>query len=71
MDTLLPTEVLEREHRFIEKVVKACLVTAEEIDVGKAVDADLLRRIVDFMRTYAEKCHHGMEEIILFPALIK
>jgi hemerythrin-like domain-containing protein len=64
-----PTEELECEHRFIEKVVKACFVTVEEIGGGGSIDADLLRRIVEFMRTYADKCHHGKEEAILFPAL--
>ena len=66
-----PTEVLEREHRFIEKIVMACQLTAEAIGEGGAIDADRLRRIVDFMRTYADKCHHGKEEILLFPALVK
>jgi len=71
MGTLLPTEVLEREHRFIEKVVQACQVAAEEIANGGAIDADRLGRIVEFMRNYADKCHHGKEELLLFPALIK
>jgi hemerythrin-like domain-containing protein len=64
-----PTEALEREHRFIEKVVKACYVTVEEIRGGAAIDPDLLRQIVDFMRVYADQCHHGKEEALLFPAL--
>jgi hemerythrin-like domain-containing protein len=66
-----PTEVLEREHRFIEKIVTECRMTAEAIGEGGAIDVDRLRRIVDFMRTYADKCHHGKEEILLFPALVK
>ncbi|MBN1440462.1 MAG: hemerythrin domain-containing protein [Anaerolineales bacterium] len=70
MGASLPTQVLEREHRFIEKVVQACLALSEEIRAGRAIDADLLRRIADFMRVYADKCHHGKEEILLFPALI-
>ena len=64
-----PTADLEREHRFIEKVVKACSVMAAEIQNGGALDAALFRRIVEFMRTYADKCHHGKEEALLFPAL--
>ncbi len=67
----LPTEVLEREHRFIEKVVQACQAAAEQIENGDAVDVDRLQRIVEFMRNYADKCHHGKEELLLFPALIK
>lgn len=71
MPALLPTENLEREHRYIEKVVKACLAVSEGLDSGQTVDADLLRRIVDFMRTYADRCHHGKEELLLFPALVR
>ncbi len=64
-----PTEALEREHRFIEKVVKACYVTVEEISGGGPVDPELLGKIIDFMRVYADRCHHGKEEALLFPAL--
>jgi len=70
MTALLPTEILEREHRFIEKVVAACAGAADEIGAGGAVDAAPLKRIVEFMRMYADKCHHGKEELLLFPALI-
>jgi hemerythrin-like domain-containing protein len=71
MSGLLPTEELEREHRFIEKVVKACFVTIEEIDAGGTPDAEFLRQGGDFMRIYGDKCHHGKEEAQLFPALYK
>jgi hemerythrin-like domain-containing protein len=67
----LPTEELEREHRFIEKIVKACYVTVEEIGGGGPIDPDLLQQIVQFMRVYADRCHHGKEEALLFPALIE
>jgi hemerythrin-like domain-containing protein len=67
----LPTEELEREHRFIEKVIKACYVTAEEIGGGGPIDPGLLQQIIEFMRVYADQCHHGKEEALLFPALIE
>jgi hemerythrin-like domain-containing protein len=69
MSALSPMEILEREHRHIEKVVKACFVTLEEIGNGGTIDAGLLRQIVEFMRVYADKSHHGKEEAQLFPAL--
>ncbi len=67
----LPTENLEWEHRYIEKVVKACRTLSEKLEADGTADAELLRRIVDFMRTYADKNHHGKEELLMFPALIK
>ena len=63
------TEILEAEHRVIEKVVSAARELNVKIEAGQKPDVDLLRKIIDFMRTYADKCHHGKEEELLFPAL--
>ena len=43
----------------------------ERLADGKAVDAEMLRNLVQFMRMFAEQCHHGKEEQYLFPALTK
>ena len=64
-----PTEMLEAEHRVIAKVIGAAPVLADQCDAGHAVDVDLLGAIVEFMRTFANQCHHGKEELLLFPAL--
>jgi len=66
-----PTEMLEEEHRFIAKVVGITPVLADRIKVGQAVSKDVLRNIVEFMRTFADKCHHGKEEDLLFQPLKK
>jgi hemerythrin-like domain-containing protein len=63
------TEILEAEHRVIEKVVAAARELNTRFEAGQKPDVDLLRRIVDFMRVYADQCHHGKEEQLLFPAL--
>jgi hemerythrin-like domain-containing protein len=64
-----PTEILEEEHHFIQKVVGAMAVIAERLEMGQEVEAETLRNIVEFMRTFADKCHHGKEETHLFPVL--
>jgi hemerythrin-like domain-containing protein len=69
MVTDSPTEMLEAEHRVIAKVIGAVPVLADQRDAGQAVDLDLLGGIVEFMRTFADQCHHGKEELLLFPAL--
>jgi hemerythrin-like domain-containing protein len=66
-----PTKVLEEEHHFIQKVIGAMAVLAETLEAGKEVEGKTLRDIVEFMRTFADKCHHGKEETHLFPALEK
>ena len=64
-----PTEMLEEEHHFIQKVVGAMTAVSERLEMGQEVEAEMLRNIVDFMRTFADKCHHGKEETHLFPVL--
>ena len=66
-----PTEMLENEHRFIQKVVATAATLADRLAEGIDLETDMLQSIVEFMRTYADKCHHGKEEDILFPALAK
>jgi hemerythrin-like domain-containing protein len=69
MTEKVPTDILEEEHRFIQKVVGALPTLIESLEMGRAVEAETLRGIVEFMRTFADKCHHGKEEAVLFPVL--
>ncbi len=64
-----PTQMLEEEHRFIAKAVNATAVIADKLETGEPVAIETLQDIVEFMRTYADKCHHGKEEDLLFPML--
>jgi len=54
------------EHRLIERMIE---VMGEElllIEKEKKVDPEFIGMAVDFIRTYADRCHHGKEEDILF-----
>jgi hemerythrin-like domain-containing protein len=66
-----PTQLLEDEHLVIAKVVGAAPVLADRLEAGQAVDADTLQEVVEFMRLFADRCHHGKEEELLFPLLVK
>jgi hemerythrin-like domain-containing protein len=44
---------------------------AENIRNDKRVDTNDIEKIVDFLKTFADKCHHGKEENALFPALVE
>ena len=63
-----PITMLTEEHKVILKVVAACDTIAEKLNAGQEVDPKLLLRIVEFMREFADKCHHAKEEDLLFPA---
>jgi len=69
MDRTSPTEILEAEHRVIQKVVGAVAVLAEGLGAGQEPPIQTLCSVVEFMRTFADRCHHGKEEAHLFPFL--
>lgn len=71
MNSKSPTDILEAEHHVIQKVVGAMAVLAEGLGAGHEPPVETLRNIVEFMRTFADKCHHGKEEVHLFPCLEK
>ena len=57
------------EHRLIERMIKVLEKQKVAIDAGTPPDNDLLDEAFDFMRTYADRCHHGKEEELLFAKL--
>ena len=69
MEHQSPTDILEAEHRVIQKMVGAMAVIAEALEAGREADTETLRGVVEFMRIFADKCHHGKEERHLFPLL--
>jgi hemerythrin-like domain-containing protein len=63
------TEILEEEHRPIQKMAGVMLIWAEHLGQGHELATQSLNDLIEFMRTYADRCHHGKEETYLFPAL--
>lgn len=57
------------EHRVIERTVQVLSAELESVESGAEANVVLLDQAVDFMRTYADRCHHGKEEDILFRRL--
>ena len=69
MTATRPTDALEHEHRIIQQVVGAMAALADDVEKGKAAPAEVLQDLLEFLRTFADRCHHGKEEICLFPLL--
>ncbi len=59
-----PIQELMDEHRIIEKVLVALTAAAEQ-----EVPLEFYERAMDFIANFADKCHHGKEEELLFPVL--
>lgn len=71
-----PIGPLMIEHRLIERMVRLMRQELERIRANILVDPKFafvdpifLDQAVDFLRTYADRCHHGKEEDILFAGL--
>lgn len=59
-------KILVNEHDNIKKVLKVIRKICVGIAEGKEVPHDDLVSIIDFIRNYADKYHHGKEENMLF-----
>lgn len=59
------------EHRLIEKMLRLFDGEIKKISEQKRVDTVFIDTAVDFIRTYADRTHHGKEEDILFRELVK
>lgn len=64
-----PAGPLMTEHRVIERMLRILEAQASAISKSRAVDPAVIDLAVDFIRTYADRCHHGKEEDILFRRL--
>lgn len=63
---MMPIAPLMIEHRVIEKMIELIDMAVPIIEKAGTVDEALIDTFVDFVRTYADRCHHGKEEEILF-----
>jgi len=68
---MLPIGTLMMEHRLIERMIYIIKNELKVIQEEKNVNPIFIDNIVDFLRTYADKTHHGKEEDILFRELKK
>lgn len=64
-----PLEVLTEEHEVIKRVLVALRGITREMRSGYKPTVEELERFVDFIKTFADSCHHSKEEGSLFPAL--
>ena len=65
------TDLLVEEHQVIERMLEVLNAAAQKLEDGKAVDPDFFMKAGDFIRNFADKCHHAKEENILFKLMTK
>ncbi len=66
---MIPTQQLMDDHRKIEEMLDILEAAALEVESGHAVDQSHLAQMLDFLRQFADRYHHGREEQLLFPSM--
>jgi hemerythrin-like domain-containing protein len=61
-----PTQILSDEHRIIERVLDAL---QQMIKTPAVESLERWKKALDFIRHFADQCHHCKEEKVLFPAM--
>jgi hemerythrin-like domain-containing protein len=65
-----PIEDLKKEHDAVKTTLKILdHICSEAEKTGDIPNPDHLVQLIEFFRTFVDKCHHGKEEALLFPAL--
>jgi hemerythrin-like domain-containing protein len=60
------TKVLSEEHRVIERVLNTLEAGAAKLEAGQAVRPEFFLSAADFIKGFADGCHHQKEEGVLF-----
>jgi hemerythrin-like domain-containing protein len=64
-------EVLMNEHRLIEQVLGSLETCALEVAGGRPPERSVAADYAAFFRGFADACHHGKEEDILFQRMLE
>ena len=65
------TEQLMEEHEGIRLMLSIIESFNKKAKAGEEINVEHLESMIDFIKTFADKCHHGKEEEVLFPAMVK
>lgn len=66
---MMPIGPLMIEHRLIERMIALMSDRLKRLRKDKQTDPLFIEKAIYFIRVYADECHHGKEEDILFRQL--
>jgi hemerythrin-like domain-containing protein len=64
------TDILMEEHRVIERVIAALEAGANRLEQGENVRPEFFIAATEFIKGFADGCHHKKEEGVLFQTMI-
>jgi hemerythrin-like domain-containing protein len=62
-------EQLKNEHKGIKMIFHVLRKMCESLKFEQTLDTDHFEGILEFPQIFVDKCHHGKEEDLLFPAI--
>ena len=66
---MTPTEQLRNEHQAVLLALDILEKICRKLEAGKKIDPKHQEEILEFIKIFVDKCHHGKEENLLFPAM--
>jgi len=66
---MLATDELKAEHEGITLMLRVLEEIVSQVESGREVDPEDIAQVIEFFKVFADACHHGKEEQLLFPAL--
>lgn len=66
-----PTDILVKEHEAVLLALELLNRVAERMVAGAAEASEDLEHLLEFFREFVDRCHHGKEELALFPELVE
>ena len=68
---MTPGQQLKEEHEGILLMLNILGKASEKLERKEKVDVTHLGQMVEFFKIFADRCHHGKEEGLLFPEMEK
>lgn len=65
------TDILKEEHEAVLYVLEILEKICGKIEAGAPFEKDHIGFIIEFLKVFVDRCHHGKEEDLLFPELEK
>ncbi|HEY3277692.1 MAG TPA: hemerythrin domain-containing protein [Syntrophorhabdaceae bacterium] len=63
------TEQLRNEHEGVKVMLGILGKMGHQLETTGNVGKDHFEKVLEFLKVFVDKCHHGKEEDLLFPAL--
>jgi hemerythrin-like domain-containing protein len=64
------TQQLRDEHEGVKIMLSILEQVCQQLEAAGSLNKEHFEGILEFLKVFVDKCHHGKEEELLFPALV-